>query len=304
MMTRIKNVLCFVVMSLMAYTVGAAAQIITFNNPAPWITQRNDSIIVKAQLDMSTFSSKKITLAVTKVENEKKVVLKEKTFKVKDVTQDFFVGRAGIGLIGGKDYLQIDWSVPKTTDKGSFAPIGIVNLAAAEKIDAVHVHKAGGEIAAVVAKEAHYTSLQDQQFALLWNDKQLVVAIKKSSAKDVIRFAFDGKNGKNAFLSYPDKIVDFVAEKDSLSAYDYERAYKDSITYTAKSWKNDIAKVTENDCVIITIPWSDLGLLPFDGRQFGFSVYIVSANQTVTAALPKQAKMFTPGTWGTIVLDK
>jgi hypothetical protein len=289
----------------MAYTVCPSAQVITFNSPAPWITQRNDSIIVKAQLDTSKFSNKKITLAVSKVENGKKTVIKEKTFKVKDITHDFFLGLAGIGIVGGKDFLQIDWSVPKSTEKGSFAPVGIVKLSAIDKNESVHVMKTAEDIAAVSAvKDVHYTQLQDQQYGLLWNDKQLVVVVKKATVPGVIRFAFDGKNGKNAFLSYPDKIVDFVAEKDSLSAFDYQRTYQDSITYTAKSWKNDITKVTENDCVIITIPWSDLGLLPFEGRQLGFSVYSVGVNNSISAALPENAKMFIPGTWGTIVLDK
>jgi hypothetical protein len=288
----------------MAYTVCASAQVITFNSPAPWITQRNDSIIVKAQLDTSKFSNKKISLAVTKVENGKKNVIKEKTFKVKDITHDFFIGLAGTGLIGGKDYLQIDWSVPKSTEKGSFAPVGIVNLSSVEKNEMIHVSKSDEACPEGISKVAQYASLQDQQFTLVWNNNNLVVAIKTSSTKDAIRFAFDGKNGKNAFLSYPDKIVDYVADKDSLSAYDYERAYQDSITYTAKSWKNDIVKDKSSSCVIITIPWSDLGLLPFEGRQIGFSVYTVSSKNAVAAALPKNAKMFIPGTWGTIILDK
>lgn len=302
MMTLMKKSLCLVSMSIMAYTVCASAQVITFNSPAPWITQRNDSIIVKAQLDTSKFNKKKITLAVSKVENGKKTLINEKSFKVKDITQDFFLGLAGIGIVGGKDYLQIDWSIPKSTEKGSFAPVGIVKLTAVDKNETVHVTKTSTELSAI--KDVGYTQLHDKSYSVLWNEKQLVVVVKKTTAPGVLRFAFDGKNGKNAFLSYPDKIVDVVTDKDSLAAYDYQRTYQDSIIYTPKSWKNDITKVTQNDCIIITIPWSDLGLLPFEGRQIGFSAYSVAVNNSISAALPKNAKMFIPGTWGTIVLDK
>ena len=308
MMTRIKKALRLVSMSIIAYTVCITAQVITFNSPAPWITQRNDSIVVKAQLDTSKFSKKKIQLAVSKVENGKKVVVQTKIFKVKDITSDFALGLAKTDLIGGKNYLEIDWSIPQTAEKGLFAPIGIVKLSDSKSDVALHAVNAIGEVSAAtidgLVKDAKYTSLQNQQFTLVWNEKNLYVVVKKSAAKDWLRLAFDGKNGKNAFVAYSDKFVDYSGANDSLAAYDYERIYKDSISYNVKSWGNTITKFSNTNVTVICVPWSDLGLISFGGRMLGFSVYTVNAANDVIAALPATAQQFIPGTWSTFVLDK
>jgi len=308
MITRIKKALRLVSMSIIAYTVCITAQVITFNSPAPWITQRNDSIVVKAQLDTSKFSKKKIQLAVSKVENGKATVIQEKVFTVKDITRDFFLGLAHIGLIGGKNYLQINWSIPKTDEKGSFAPVGIVKLPDSKSSEALHAVKTTGEVSAAtidgLVKDAKYMSLQNQQFTLVWNEKKLYVVVKKSTVKDGLRLAFDGKNGKSAFVAYSDKFVDYSGANDSLAAYDYERIYKDSISYNVKSWSNTITKFSSTNFTVVCIPWFDLGLISFDGRMLGFSAYAVNGDHDVAAALPATAQQFIPGTWSTLVLDK
>jgi hypothetical protein len=132
----------------------------------------------------------------------------------------------------------------------------------------------------------------------------LAIIVKKASDKEVVKFTFDGKNGKNAFVSYPDKMVDYVAEKDSIHTYVNERAYSDSIVYTEKVWTNDVAKTSDKSFVMVKIPWYDLGIAkPFDGRTMGFAAFRGPAKGPM-AGFPDKATLFVPGSWGSLVLDK
>lgn len=310
MLSGIKRAVCLGTMSLMACALCTTGQIATFSGPAPWITQRNDSMIVRAQLDTSKLgTTKKITFVVAKFENNKKTVLKTKTFKVKEPAQDYMVGFAHSGLIGGNDFLQIEWTIPGTTEKGVIAPFGIVNFSAMAQNEPAHAQKVHGELSsgtlATILNHAQFIIMQNRQFCMLWSDNAIIVVAGKSASKDIIWFAFDGKNGKNAFLSYPDKIVDYVASNDSLHAFVYKRACADSIVYTKANWRNDITKTIDSNYTVITIPFPDLGLLPFDGRMLGFSAFVVSpANDKVIASYPPKASNVIPGTWGTVILDK
>jgi len=71
---------------------------------------------------------------------------------------------------------------------------------------------------------------------LFWNKQTLSVVVKRSAAKSSLRLTFDGKNGKNAFVSFADKMLDFVDEKDSIHVFENDRAIQDSIIYTQKPW--------------------------------------------------------------------
>jgi len=308
MFTQIVKAGCVGMMCVMGYSFGVMAQIITFNSPAPWLTLRNDSLIVKAQLDTSKFTQKKITFTVTKIENKQKKTLATKTFKVTDFTQDFALGLAGTSLLGGKDFVKIEWSVPGAPDKGYCAPVGIVSGEKINKIQPVHVAKAsaGSDIKNIAAlvKDKQFLKVQNAEFLPLWDSSAMVVILKKSSLKDVVKFTFDGKNGKNAFVSYPDKMVDYVVEKDSMHTYINERGFTDSVTYTPKVWTNDIAKSSDKDFVMIKIPWYDLGVAkPFEGRVMGFSAFALAAKGPM-AGFPDKAVLFIPGSWGSLVLDK
>jgi hypothetical protein len=308
MFNRIVKKAC-VGICLMGFSVNVIGQIITFNSPAPWLTLRNDSIVVKAQLDTARFLQKKIAFTVTKYENKQKKAIAVKTFKVTDFTQDFVLGIAGSGLLGGKDFLKVEWSVPGATDKGFCAPVGIVTNDKIGKIQPSHVAKAAlafdiKNIADLV-KGKQFSKIQNQEFLMLWNTDGIAVIAKKAGLKDVAKFVFDGKNGKNAFVSYPDKMIDYIAEKDSVHAYVNERNFNtDSITYSEKVWSNDISKTSDKDYVMIKISWYDLGIAKsFDGRILGFAVFAVPAKGPV-AGFPDKAQLYVPGSWGSIVLDK
>jgi len=295
-------------MCLMGYSVGIMGQIITFNSPAPWLTLRNDSVIVKAQLDTSKFKEKKITFTVTKMENKQKKAIAVKTFKVSDFTQDFALGLAGTGLLGGKDYIKIDWTIPGATDKGYCAPIGIAGGEKINKIQPMHISKAIGALdiknVAALVKDKKFSQVQKAEFLSLWDSAGMAIILKKASLKDAVKFTFDGKNGKNAFVSYPDKMIDYIAEKDSLHTYINERAYSDSIAYTEKVWTNDISKASDKDFAMVKIPWYDLGIAkPFEGRIMGFAAFSVPVKGPMTG-FPDKALLFVPGSWGSLVLDK
>lgn len=308
MVTRMIKAGCVGMVVVLGYSAGSFAQILTFNSPAPWLSLRNDSIVVKTQLDTSKFAQKKITLSVTKIENKQKKVIATKTFKVTDFTQDFALGLAGTSLLGGKDYLKIEWSVPGITDKGYCAPIGIVAADKINKIQPMHVAKASAapdikSIAGIV-KDKQFLKVQNAEFLPLWDSSALWIVLKKTTLKDVVKFTFDGKNGKNAFVSYPDKMVDYVVEKDSLHTYINERSFADSILYNQKIWTNDVTKSSDKDYVMVKLPWYDLGIAkPFEGRIMGFAAFALAAKGSMVG-FPDKATLYTPGSWGSLVLDK
>ncbi len=307
MVTRTIKIGC-VGMCLLGYSIGAMGQVITFNSPAPWLTLRNDSILVKAQLDTSKFPKKQVTFAVSKVENNKKKVVSTKTFKVSDFTQDFYLGLAGTGLIGGKDFIKIEWNVIGAADKGYCSPIGIVSAEKINKVKPLHVSKASGQfdpknIAGLISGK-QFTKVQNREFAFLWNQSGLAIFLKKAASKETLKFTFDGKNGKNAFVSYPDKMIGYFAEKDSLHAYINERLCTDSIAYTEKPWTNDISKASDKDYVMIKISWYDMGIAkPFEGRVMGFAAFAIP-EKGPAIGFPDKAALFLPGSWGSLVLDK
>ena len=307
MLTRIVKTGCAGILCVLGYYALSMGQIMTFNSPAPWLTQRNDSIMVKAQLDTSKFAKKQLTLAVSKMEAGKKKPVLTKTFKVKDFTQDFFLGMAATSLVGGKDFLKVVWSIPGGKDSGFCAPIGIVNLDKAAKFEPVHAAKVVTQLdikdIAGLVKDKKFSKVGAGEFLLLWNTKTLSIIIKKSAAKGVVKFTFDGKNAKNAFVSFADKMLDYVTDKDSIFAYENDRVCSDSITYTPKTWINEIKKASDKDFTLITIPWYDIGLLPFDGRVMGFGAF-VTAEAAKPAAYPEKAMVFEPGSWGNAILDK
>ena len=54
---------------LMAAEMAWGAQIVAFNDPTAWLTQRSEKIIVKVHLDTALIKSKKIKMAMSVVKN-------------------------------------------------------------------------------------------------------------------------------------------------------------------------------------------------------------------------------------------
>jgi hypothetical protein len=291
------------------FSSSCATDIVSFNSPGQWVTQRSDAIVAKVQLDTSKIPQKKIEFSLSKVEDGKKKLIATKTFKVTDYTQEYKLGSAASMLCGGKDFLRIDWSIPGTKEKGMLFPVGVVNLDKLPKIEPFHAAKVKD---AIYAKNwasliggVKYTSVKGNEFGLLWTPKSLVVVCKKTQTKDIVRFAFDAKNGKNAFMSHPDRTIDLYQGKDSLGTLFFERAFvNDTLAYNLNAWQSDIAKLGDKQTAVIVVPWYDLGMLPLDERTFGFAAFVVDDKAKTLAAVPEKAAYFVPGSWGTVVLDK
>jgi len=120
-------------------------------------------------------------------------------------------------------------------------PVGVVNLDKLPKIEPLHAAKVKDAIDAknwaTLVAGAKYSSVKGNEFGLLWTPKSLVVVVKKAQSKDIVRFAFDCKNGKNAFLSHPDRTIDLYLGKDSLGMMYYERGMlNDTLNYTVIPW--------------------------------------------------------------------
>jgi hypothetical protein len=307
MLTRFQKAACAAAMLVAGYSALSLGQVITFNSPTPWLTQRNDSIVVKAQLDTSKFAKKQIAFSVVKMEAGKKKPVLTKTFKVKDFTQDFVIGLAGTNQVGGKDFLKINWNIPGAKDSGSCSPVGIVNVDKVAKFEPVHATKVTTPLdvkdLAALVKDKKFAKVGGHEFMLFWNKQTLSVVVKRSAAKTALRFTFDGKNGKNAFVSFADKMLDYADDKDSVNVFENDRAIQDSIIYTQKPWVSEIKKNSDKDLALITIPWFDIGLLPFDGRIMGFGAFEMT-DAKAAAAYPEKALAFLPGSWGNVVLDK
>jgi len=285
------------------------AQSVSFNSPGQWVTQRNDNVVAKVQLDTSKIPQKKIEFVLSKVEAGKKKAVVTKTFKVTDYTQEFNLGSASALCLGGKDFLRIDWSIPGTKDKGVLMPFGIVNLDKMPKVDQLHITKIKEEVSdknfATLAAAAKLTTVKATQFGLVWTPKALAIVVAKGTSKDVVKFAVDGKNGKNAFMSHPDRTVELFQANDSLSTVLAERSIvNDTINYAIVGWQNEIKKYSDAKFVVIVVPWFDLGLIAQDDRIFGFAAFVADDKNKVVAASPEKAQYFVPGTWGNAVLDK
>jgi hypothetical protein len=290
---------------------GAYSQTFTFNGPMPWVTQRNDSITVRAQIDTSQLKKKKeITIEVVLVNDQaKKKALAKKSFPINDNTGEFALGPVQQALVGGRSYIKIDWSIPGTTSKGSLLPLGIVALDKIAQPTVVQVPRAkeGADAAAVVSliKESDFRTTGAAKFAFAWNKDGLYIVLVKQAMAGSLRFAIDGKNGKNAFLSFADRVVVYSPDNDSLKGVHYARGLAgDTLKYVDKPWPNEFVKTVSGDKIVILVPWFDSGVIPFEERILGLGVMIFDAKGQQTAAFPAGADFYLPGKWADLQLAK
>jgi hypothetical protein len=291
---------------------AAASQIITFNGPMPWATQRNDSITVRAQVDTSQIKEREFAVSVDLVNDRgSSETLLNKSFPIKDYTVEFPIGALKQHLVGGHSFIKIDWTITGTTNKGSIAPIGIVALdkiPSSENLSILHAAD-GADATAIAAalKENDFKTTGSASFAFAWNKSAFYIVLQKTQtpAPGTVRFAFDGKSGKNAFLSFADRVVTFDAEKDSLYGLHFSQQISaDTLKYLEKPWPNELSKTAVNDKIVISVPWYDIGIVPFDGRGFGIGIVTFDGKGEQLSALPKSADFYNPGTWSDVTLAK
>lgn len=285
---------------------SAQAQTVSFSSPVTWVTQRNDTVAVKAQVDTAQLKQKSLTLKLVQVENGKKKEIASKKVTVSDVTLDMSFGSIKKPLIGGESYLRIDWAVPGSTDNGALYPFGIVSESVYKDLAPVKAVKVKAAEDCFQFKDDQFQALGDVKVATGWNNDSYFFVIKKGTdAKSVVKCAFDGKNGKSAFLSYPDRFLGYNAQTDSVSAMYFVREMNaDSLKYRQNNWNNSITKQKSGDVVVLTVAWSDLGVLPFAERTIGFAMFAEDAATKVTQSIPASAQRLIPGTWTNLFLAK
>ncbi len=296
--------LCVAGMVVVAGACAARAQVVTFSDPSEWMTMREQSLVAKVQLDTAQIKSKKVSLAMYKVVNGRRRALgKARAFGVDDFSEEFALGSAGTGLLGGFDYLGIDWSIPGGKDKGTCEPFGLVVIKKWPEGEMVSVRKVADGLAAkdVVAgvKDSEYRKVGAGTYAMVWNKDALWVVCTGGA----VEVAFDGKNAKNAFLSYPDRLVRLIPAKDSVYAYHCTRSFKDGkIAYPETVWHHETAVYAAGGVVAAGVRWHDTGIIPQNERAVGFAAFAVGEDGAVSASAPKGALRENPGTWGDIQL--
>jgi hypothetical protein len=289
------------------------SQSISFNSPLPWVSLRNDTIVVRAQLDTVALKNKQLSLTLATVKNGKSSTIATKVFPVKDPSGEFSFGKINKKLIGGEEFLQVKWSIKGAAkgseEKGSVEPIGIADLtqiATTDTVRASHVAEGATAKDAAAAAGSALVKTGSVSYALSWNKDALFAVVKKDGTKDSIKFAIDGKSGRNAFLSYPDRIINVVtADSAAALTVHYQRVMKnDSLVYGLENWASEAVVETVGDVVVVKVPWFSTGIIPFEGRTIGFGVFTVDPKGKPAAALPAGAQLFIPATWGTLQLKK
>lgn len=294
---------------LSAVTIAAGAsiavsQVVVLNSPAPWLTLRNDSVVAKAQIDTALNKSKVIKYTLSSVIGGTTKVIAKKDVNVTDVANDAFITKVNSSVLGGLDYLKIEWAAD--SQKAEILPFGILALEKLPKTTLVQIRSvdstASLKAIADGIKDADFVKNGSHSYALVWNSKALYMIAKKSTDTTILTFAIDGKNGKNAFVAYPDRFV--MIKQDSVWGIHYERKFIDSkIKYVEKQWHNEIYKEIVDDKIIVALPWFDSGIVPFEGRQAGFAVF-VKKGDGIVASVPDKAQYYIPGTWGNFELSK
>ncbi|NLD93081.1 MAG: hypothetical protein GX639_10465 [Fibrobacter sp.] len=294
---------------LSAVTIAAGAsiavsQVVVLNSPAPWLTLRNDSVVAKAQIDTALNKSKVIKYTLSSVIGGTTKVIAKKDVNVTDVANDAFITKVNSSVLGGLDYLKIEWAAD--SQKAEILPFGILALEKLSKTTLVQIRSvdstASLKAIADGIKDADFVKNGSHSYALVWNSKALYMIAKKSTDTTILTFAIDGKNGKNAFVAYPDRFV--MIKQDSVWGIHYERKFIDSkIKYVEKQWHNEIYKEIVDDKIIVALPWFDSGIVPFEGRQAGFAVF-VKKGDGIVASVPDKAQYYIPGTWGNFELSK
>ena len=285
------------------------SQTISFNTPLPWVSLRNDSLTVRAQIDTSALKGKKLSLTVLTQNNGKSQTLASKTFTISDPSGEFSFGKLNRKLVGGQEFIRIRWEVKGTKETGDIAPVGIADLTKLMSNDTVKAVKiADGKTAkdAAAAIGEKLSAVGSISYGMAWNKEALYIAVKKGDGKETVKFGFDGKNGKNAFLSYPDRfVVCTPADSEVVRGMHFERSlHTDAIDYAEKDWRSSITHEIVGDVVLITVPWYDTGMIPFEKRTIGYAAFVENDQEKAVAATPKSADFYAPATWGTLLLLK
>ena len=289
---------------------------VLITSPAEWSTLRSDSVSVSVQFDTARLPNGSVNFKVVKRSGARSSVLFSKSVKVNDAAVDVFLGRVSGVPIGGGDFLSLEWSVPGSDLKGVVEPIGVALLngsvstenkwvPAAPHLSAVRLKDGlSGEGAAEALAGLRGFSVGGANFAAGWNASGLFLYFTPTSSVPAAEFALDLKFGSNAFTAWADRFVTVGADSAYGRRASTRSVEKDGLKVEESPWGDAKSIVLTNAGAgrLVMLEWSEMGVLPFDGRNIGFAVF--AKGQGRGAAYPSGAARSIPGTWGGISLAK
>ena len=283
-----------------AIAFSLTAQTVLFNDPVPWATMRSRHLVLKAQVDTASVAQGGLSVDVYAVIDGQSRLAGRKRFNPDDYSMVFDMGSIGRDLVGGHDYFRIDWSVAGSDDKGSCYPVGFAVL---EKKEPPVIVRADSTSSIEAYTGPFDVTVGQVQFAALWNKNYLAFSFRRDSEiTGYVELFIDGKNAKNAFLSYPDRVIRYFPHGDSAVTRHYTRSLKgDVIEYAEQEWHTDFFTVQTDEVTIVLVPWYDPGVIPFVDRTVGFAAFYQESDGTLVA-YPSQAQREVPATWGNLVL--
>jgi len=207
--------------------------------------------------------------------------------------------------------------VPGSELKGVVEPVGIAALGGSVSADnkwvpaspylsAVRLKDglSGDDAAAALAKLNGF-GVGGAVFAAGWNASGLFLYFTPTGSVPSAEFALDLKFGSNAFTAWADKFV-IVGADSAYGARVSGRSVggKEGLKFEESRWGDGKTLVfTENGPGrLVALDWSELGVLPFEGRNIGFAVFAIGRGKS--AAYPAGALRSIPGTWGGLSLAK
>ncbi len=284
----------------------ALGQVVSFNSPTAWVTERSSSITARTLIDTASVGDGRVTFTLSAVVDGRTRKISSESFAVEDYSQEFELGSVGTGVLGGNDYVSIEWKIAGEENGGTVEPVGVVELDESKIENVSTAKKISGTIdqAAVSGlSDNDIVSIGKGQVGAIWNDEALGLIGSGIPEGHSLVFYFDGKNAKSAFLAFSDRGVGYVGGTDSLLTIRHTRTVTDSgIVYGDKNWVNDISLEKVEGKTLVRVPWYDLAVLPFDGRLIGYSFFLIDSEGNVVEALPKNAQREIPGTWGNVTL--
>lgn len=304
-----KSIVGLTILLVLVVSSPGMSQAVLFNWPAEWLTQRDNVVEAKVILDTARVNGKRVELELFVSRDGKSQRTGRQTFKVSDYTKDVKLGKIPGPLFGGNDYAKVKWSVQGSEESGEIGPIGVVALHEIRPIDSLVAKKVTKDITCEMAKsliaDDEFVTVGSIRSTVRYNDEHLILVVNKPEAgsKGKIVYAVDGKNAKSSFVAYADRFVSYDASSDSVTFFHYDRYFKgEKVGYQKTDWFQEIDVENGKECVVIRIPWYDLGMTkPFAGRRFGFTMMSVEKDSDVKASFPDEAAYFLPGSWGNVI---
>jgi len=270
-----------------ALTISAAT--VAFNSPVQWRSVRTSDVPVFFLADSTVAGS---TMTLTLVENSDGRVVEKKQLTVVEGGNSDTLTVAN-PLDDGKAFYSLKWSVGD--EEGVLAPLSVSPVEDGVDSLALAVPTVNDEITLTNATSSEPLFSSDEaSVRMSWNPSSLVIVVE--SQKNV-SLSIDPANLKGGFLSYSNRsiTVDFSTETTTFS-YSTRSLSDDGIAYETEQWNGDLSSEISDNVAVITIPWYDLGIKPFAGRQIGFLI------NGESVSYPENSSIYAPSTWGNILL--